>query len=194
MTLSLLGSIILVLLTNATAFAEQIEIGKCYFIDEPANIRNSPKGNIIDSLPSGEIVIIRDKQGVDWLEIEYSSNSDQGECPPRGKLKKGWTYHGNLFQEAAPLEQLVKDSKVLIAGHMLVLGREATNRIIGATVKCESNKDWAFPKFCKPFSSLVQILTYTESKIIRYPQIKLCIGVSQLRCLLPQFDSFFYIL
>jgi ankyrin repeat protein len=72
-------------LKNAwTAVGTVIEpTGDIDYIDGPANIRNSPKGNQVASLPDNTRVrVLREKDG--WVEIDALG-------------VKGWTHHKNLI-------------------------------------------------------------------------------------------------
>lgn len=102
----------LILLLGNNNLAMGIDIDKCYSIDGPANIRETPNGKIMDSLPYGQGVRVKEVQAA-WASIEYS-RKNKFSCSAAADSITGWTHEKNLRPYAQSLEKLVKDRKVLI--------------------------------------------------------------------------------
>jgi hypothetical protein len=102
----------LILLTGEDLYALSIEIDKCYSIDGPANVRETPNGKIVRSLPYGQNVRVKETQ-TSWVLIEYSRKV-KFSCTPEADSMSGWTHEKNLRPSAQSLKNLVKDGKVLI--------------------------------------------------------------------------------
>ncbi len=117
---SLLFLILVLIFTFNVVHANDFDIGECYPIDGPANIRNEPGGKVVDSLGHGKFVRIKKKNDSGWYFIEYMSHSNQNLCPTQNdtRLKKGWTYKNNLAI-GLPLVELINKGKVLIANQVL---------------------------------------------------------------------------
>jgi hypothetical protein len=119
-------------------YAMQIDNGACYSIDGPANVRDKPNEAIIDRLPSGKTVLVKDSQDV-WYLIEYSS-SDKFTCPPKDNLKTAWTHEGNLLAYDLSLEDLIKKGRILIAQKKLDSFGDDRGTILGEELKFVGDK------------------------------------------------------
>ena len=126
----------LIFLISHDIYALTIDVDKCYSIDGPANVRETPNGKIIRSLPYGQSVRVKETQAA-WVLIEYSRKK-KFSCDSAPDSTSGWTYQDNILPYAQQLAKLVKDGKVLITAekHLLFYGREInkwgeTGQILG---------------------------------------------------------------
>ncbi len=103
---------LLFLLLGNNKLAMGIDIDKCYSIDGLANIREAPNGKIIDSLPYGQGVRVKEIRDA-WALIEYSKEK-KFSCSSDANSITGWTHERNLRPYTQSLETLVKSKKVLI--------------------------------------------------------------------------------
>lgn len=108
----IINPVILFLLFSSNLLAYSPEVNDCYLMDGPANIRDSANGNKIDTLPSGQSVLILESKENTWYKIGYSKQNQDAESQTCGGDTIGWTYKLNLTPRPEPIRKLIKENKV----------------------------------------------------------------------------------
>lgn len=98
------------------SYSYEIEPESEYIIDGPANVRKTPNGDVIYSLPDESVVKVI-KVDSKWCLVEYQNDTSKD-----GAIILGWTYESNIKgPKGVPLSTLIKQSKVVIANNNILI-------------------------------------------------------------------------